>query len=76
MTIEFEGRELEIVERACRSLAERARRDAEGAKGTSVEKIHKETQAHFLRVAERIKAARSRSDPEPPPDNVRRIRTK
>jgi len=42
MTMEFEGTELELVERACRALAERARRDAEPAKGMSVERIHKE----------------------------------
>jgi len=35
MTIEFEGDDLELVERACRNLAEMARRDAEGCKGCS-----------------------------------------
>jgi hypothetical protein len=51
----LENEELELFERAARALAERARRDAEGAKGTSVERIHGRTQAGFLRMAERIK---------------------
>ena len=34
VTIAFEGEDLELVEQACRELAERARRDAEAVKGT------------------------------------------
>jgi hypothetical protein len=71
MTIEFEGRELEILERACRNLAEMARRDAEGCNGNSVEQVHRNTQAHFLRMADRIRRARLTPDPEPRPSNVR-----
>jgi hypothetical protein len=74
MTITFESDELEIVERACRNLAEMARRDAEGCKGNSVEQIHRRTQARWLRMAERIKVARNTPEPEPPPSNVRPIR--
>jgi len=58
VTIAFEGEDLELVEQACRELAERARRDAEAVKGTSVEPIHKSTQARFLGMAERLKVAR------------------
>jgi hypothetical protein len=67
-------KDLESLERTARALAEIARRDAENVRGTSVEKIHRETQARYLRFADRIKAVRSRPDPEPPPDNVRPIR--
>ena len=59
VTIAFEGEDLELVEGACRELAERARRDAEAVKGTSVEPIHKSTQARFLGMAARLKIARS-----------------
>jgi hypothetical protein len=37
--------DLEILERAARALAERARRDAENVRGTTIEKIHRETQS-------------------------------
>ena len=74
MTMEFEGNELEIPERACRNLAEMARRDAEGCRGDSVEQIHRRTQAHYLRMAERIRTTRLTPDPEPPPSNVRPLR--
>jgi hypothetical protein len=66
MTIEFAGDDLELVERACRALAERARHDAEAVPGTPVEYIHKTTQSRFLRMAERIKIARSQSETPPP----------
>ena len=69
MTIE--DKELELVERACRSLAEIARRDAEAAKATTVERIHLEARAELLRIAERISAARREPDP---PANVRPIK--
>ena len=58
VTIAFEGEDLELVEQACRELAERARRKAEAVKGTSVEPIHKSAQARFLGMAERLKVAR------------------
>ena len=74
MTMEFEGNELEILERACRNLAEMARRDAEGCRGNSVEQIHRKTQARWLRMADRIKVARLTPEPELPPDNVRPLR--
>jgi hypothetical protein len=72
MTIDFEGNDLELIERACRNLAEMARRDAEGCKGNSVEQIHKRTQARWLRMAEKIRAARL--TPDPTPDNLRPLR--
>jgi ribosomal protein S10 len=58
VTIAFEGEDLELVEQACRELAERARRDAEAVKGTSVEPVHKSAEARFLGMAERLKVAR------------------
>lgn len=58
VTIAFEGEDLELVEQACRELAERARREAEAVKGTSVEPVHKSAQARFLGMAERLKVAR------------------
>jgi hypothetical protein len=58
VTIAFEGEDLELVEQACRELAERARRDAEAGKGTPVEPIYKSAQARFLGMAERLKIAR------------------
>ena len=58
VTIAFEGEDLELVEQACRELAERARREAEAVKGTPVEPIHKNAQARFLGMAERLKIAR------------------
>jgi predicted glycoside hydrolase/deacetylase ChbG (UPF0249 family) len=64
--------DVEILERAARALEERALIDAEGTKGTSIEEIHRESQAQYLRFADRIKAVRSRPTPEPP--NVRPIR--
>jgi hypothetical protein len=65
-----------MLERVARVCAEQARRDAEGARGTSVEKLHRETQARYLRFADRVRAVRNRPAPEPPPDNVRPIRGK
>ena len=65
--------DLEILERAARAFAERARIDAEGTKGTSIEQIHREAQAQYLRFADRIKAVRGQPTPEPP-SNVRPIR--
>jgi hypothetical protein len=38
--------------------AERARREAEAVKGTPVEPVHKNVQARFLGMAERLKIAR------------------
>jgi hypothetical protein len=55
--------DVEILERAARALEERARIDAEGTKGTSIEEIHRESQAQYLRFADRIKAVRSRPTP-------------
>ncbi len=66
--------DLEVLERMARALAETARQDAESARGTSVEKIHREMAARYLRFADRVRAVLSRPDPEPPPDNVRPIR--
>lgn len=68
VTIEFAGEDLELVEQACRELAERARRDAEVVKGTSVEPAHKYAQRRFLGMAERLKVART---PDPRPSNLR-----
>jgi hypothetical protein len=73
MTITFEAEELELVERACRNLAEMAHRDADGCRGNSVEQIHRHTQARWLRMADRIKAARLTPEPEPPTSNVQPI---
>jgi hypothetical protein len=58
VTIAFEGEDLELVEQACRELAERARLDAEAVKGTSVEPMHKSAEERFLGMAERLKTAR------------------
>jgi hypothetical protein len=55
--------DVEILERAARALEERARIDTEGTKGTSIEEIHRESQAQYLRFADRIKAVRSRPTP-------------
>jgi len=44
-----------------------------GCSGNSVEQIHSSTQAQFLRMAELIKATRSKPEPEPPPANVREL---
>jgi hypothetical protein len=73
VTIAFEGEDLELVEQACRALAERARRDAESAKGSAFEQIHQGTERRFVRMAERLKVALRLPDPEPPPSNVRSI---
>jgi hypothetical protein len=71
----FEGNsQLEVLECVARACADQARRDAEAVKGTSVEKIHRETRARYLRFAERIKAVRGRPDPKPPASNVRQLR--
>jgi hypothetical protein len=75
VVFEDEG-DLQFLERAARALAEQARIDAENVRGTTVEKIHRETQARYLRFADRIKAVRSRPAPEPPPDNLRPIRAR
>ena len=74
ITFEKGDEDLELFEQAARALAERARRDAEGCKGNSIEQIHRRSEARFLRFADRIRAVRSRPDPEPPPDNVRPLR--
>jgi hypothetical protein len=74
VAVTLENDELELFERAARALAERARRDAEGCAGNSVAQLHRTEQARFLRFAERLRAARSRPDPEPPPSNVRPLR--
>jgi hypothetical protein len=71
VTIEFAGEDLELIEQACRELAERASRDAEVLKGTSVEPLHKYAQRKFLGMAERLKVAQ---DPEPTRSNLRVLR--
>jgi hypothetical protein len=43
------------VARAC---AEQARKDAENVRGTTVEKIHRETHTRYLRFAKMVKAVR------------------
>ena len=68
VTIEFAGEDLELVEQACRELAERARREAEVVKGTPVEPAHNYAQRRFLGMAERLKVART---PEPWQSNLR-----
>jgi hypothetical protein len=45
-----------------------------GCSGNSVEQIHRSTQPQFLRMVERINAARSKPEPEPPPPNVRQLK--
>ena len=65
VTIAFEGDDLELVEQACRALAERASRDAASAKGSVFEQIHKSAQRRFLGMAERLKVARRLPDLEP-----------
>ena len=74
VTVTLTNDELELFERAARVLAERARRDAEGTKGTSIERIHRDQQARFLCFADRLQAARAEPDPELPPSNVRPIK--
>jgi hypothetical protein len=55
----YEGdEELELIERACRAVAARARRKAERLEGTPNEQVYRSTQARFLRIAERIKEER------------------
>ena len=74
ITFEKGDEDLELFEQAARALAERARRDAEGCKGNSIEQIHRRSEARFLRFADRIKAVRSRPDPEPSKSNLRPIK--
>jgi hypothetical protein len=76
ITTSLEQADLELVERACRLIARQAAHDAVRARGTSAEKLQKDAEARWLGVAERIKAARNKPDPEPPPANVRPIRKK
>jgi len=72
--VEFEDdSQLEILERVARACAEQARTDAENVRGTTVERIHLETQARYLRFAKMVKAVRLRPDREPPA-NVRQLR--
>ena len=74
ITIAFEGDELALVERACRALAERARRDAELSEGRAFEHIHKRAHRRLLGMAERLKVARRLPDLVAPPSNVRPLR--
>jgi hypothetical protein len=46
------------IERDCRARAERAGRDAEEAKGTPAEQIHRQREARLLLVADKIRCAR------------------
>ena len=72
MRIVFEDEsDLEVLGRAARVLAEIARKHAEG---TSMEKIHREEQARYMRFAGRIAAVRSRPTHDPPPKNVTALR--
>jgi hypothetical protein len=73
VTVTLTHDEVELFERAARVLAERARRDAENVKGTSVARVHRDEHERFLRFADRLSAARAELDPEPPP-NVRPIK--
>lgn len=73
-TITLENEQLKLLERVCRLLAERARRDAEGARGTTMERIQRDAQAAFEQLADRLNAARAEPDPDPPPASVRPIR--
>jgi hypothetical protein len=74
VTLAFEREDLELLEQACRELAEHARRDAEAVKGTSVESVHTGRHARVLGMAELLETARRSAEPEPPPANVRTIR--
>ena len=65
---------LEDLERVARACAEQARKDAENVRGTTVEKIHRETHTRYLRFAKMVKAVRLGLDSEPPPTNVRQLR--
>ena len=65
---------IEILERVARACAEQARKDAENVRGTTVEKIHRETHTRYLRFAKMVKAVRLGLDSEPPPTNVRQLR--
>jgi hypothetical protein len=73
VTIEFAGEDLELVEQACRELAERARREADVVKGTPVEPANKYAQRRFLGMAERLRVAR---DPEPTQSDLRVLKRK
>ena len=64
---------LEILERVARACAEQARKDAENVRGTTVEKIHRETHTRYLRFAKMVKAVRLGLDSEPPTTNVRQL---
>jgi hypothetical protein len=65
---------LEILESVARACAEQARKDAENVRGTTVEKIHRETHTRYLRFAKMVKAVRLGLDSEPLPTNVRQLR--
>jgi len=56
--LDLSDEELELVEQACRSLADRYRRDAEAAAGSSVQAIHLQSQAKLERMAERVRRFR------------------
>jgi len=60
------SRELESLEMLCRALAYRFELDAEAARGSSIEKIHLESRAKLLSMAERMRAYRDAQ-----PSNVR-----
>jgi hypothetical protein len=64
---------LEILERVARACAEQARKDAENVRGTTVEKIHRESHTRYLRFAKMVKAVRLGLDSEPPTTNVRQL---
>ena len=74
MTITLKPDELELFERAARALADRARREAENAKGASIEQMHRRSEVRFVRFADRLKAAQLTSEPKPPPTNTRPFR--
>src|SRR5215471_3528935 len=74
VTIAFEADDLELIEHACRVLAEYAGREGESVKGSEFEQIHKRTQRRCLGMAERFKIARRLPDPQLPPSNVRPLR--
>ena len=55
--LEFADEDLELVEQACNELADRARREAELARGTPVERVHNYAERRFLGIAKRLKVA-------------------
>jgi hypothetical protein len=66
ISVDVTTKDLELIEQACRALADRYRRDADAHIRYSLRDVARRSQEKFLRLAERVEAARKGS-----PSNVR-----